>query len=235
MAIYVSSDIHGYPLSRFLQMLDFAGFGKDDKLYILGDVIDRNGDGGVEMLRWIVREPRVTLIRGNHEQMMLDSEWVFATVDEENVEGVTDAGIEAVTLWQFNGGDVTMSTMQKLLHEDSGAVAEILDYLKKTPLCQVVEAGDNTFVLCHAGFKDFDDEKKLSDYSTHDLLWNRPDPEDEYFLDAITVIGHTPTVYFGKEGRAYNTATWIDIDVGGAMGKPPMLLRLDDLRAFYFD
>ena len=48
--IYVISDLHGYPHNRILQLLKEAGFGKEDFLYILGDVVDRNGDGGVESL-----------------------------------------------------------------------------------------------------------------------------------------------------------------------------------------
>lgn len=47
---YVISDLHGYPLEKFKKLLEKADFSGDDFLYILGDVVDRNGDGGVEML-----------------------------------------------------------------------------------------------------------------------------------------------------------------------------------------
>ena len=40
--IYVISDLHGYPHEKLLALLDKAGFGRDDFLYILGDVVDRN-------------------------------------------------------------------------------------------------------------------------------------------------------------------------------------------------
>ena len=46
---YVTSDLHGYPLADFLRLLDKARFSDADDLIILGDVIDRNGDGGVEI------------------------------------------------------------------------------------------------------------------------------------------------------------------------------------------
>ena len=55
--IFVTSDLHGYPLKRFQRLLDEAGFTEDDELYVLGDVIDRHGDGGVETLLWI-KKPR---------------------------------------------------------------------------------------------------------------------------------------------------------------------------------
>ena len=50
--IYATSDLHGYSLESFLRLLEKAGFGDSDVLYVLGDVIDRNGDGGIAMLRW---------------------------------------------------------------------------------------------------------------------------------------------------------------------------------------
>ena len=35
-------------------LLDKAGFCDDDELFVLGDVVDRNGDGGVEMLMYLI-------------------------------------------------------------------------------------------------------------------------------------------------------------------------------------
>ena len=72
--IYVISDLHGYPHERFLQLLEKASFGKNDFLYILGDVVDRNGDGGVETLEWLMYQTNVQLILGNHEAMLLAKE-----------------------------------------------------------------------------------------------------------------------------------------------------------------
>lgn len=46
---YVISDLHGYPLEKFKMLLDKAGFCDDDELFILGDVVDRNGDGDEAM------------------------------------------------------------------------------------------------------------------------------------------------------------------------------------------
>ncbi len=43
--IYVTSDLHGYPLNKFLAFLKKAGFTEDDFLFVLGDVIDRGKYG----------------------------------------------------------------------------------------------------------------------------------------------------------------------------------------------
>lgn len=74
---YVISGLHGYPLEKFKKLLRKANFTDTDFLYILGDMIDRNGDGGVELLCWLLEQPNVQLILGNHEAMLLSCEFVF--------------------------------------------------------------------------------------------------------------------------------------------------------------
>ena len=107
-------------------------------------------------------------------------------------------------------------------------------YLRNTPLYKSIEINGRLFILCHSGFNNFDRNKKLSDYSENDILWNRPKKEDRYFDDIITVFGHTPTYYYGSQGQAFHTDTWVDIDVGASSGATPMFLRLDDMQEFYF-
>lgn len=77
-------------------------------------------------------------------------------------------------------------------------------------------------------------DKKLSDYTSEELLWNRPNIEQKYFDDITVVFGHTPTVYYGDEhkGKMLFTDTWIDIDVGAGLGLPPAILRLDDMKTY---
>ena len=57
--IYVASDLHGYPLESFLQLLESVGFNeKDDFLYLLGDLVDRGNDGA-ELLEWASMQSNV--------------------------------------------------------------------------------------------------------------------------------------------------------------------------------
>ena len=70
MSTYVMSDIHGN-LDRFEKVLKQIDLQDDDKVYILGDVIDRN-PYGIEILLRIMEDERFEMLLGNHEYMMLD-------------------------------------------------------------------------------------------------------------------------------------------------------------------
>lgn len=230
--IYATSDHHGYPLDAFRRMLDRAGFGDGDLLYVLGDVIDRNGDGGVAALRWMMAQANVRFLLGNHEDMLLKCAFLFDD-GEMAAGGLTPERLARLSNWLYNGADPTIESLRALRNEDEGAVAGILEYLKSAPLYATVTAGGQDFLLVHSGLEGFAPQRPLTDYARDELLWCRPKPEDRYFRDVLTVLGHTPTRYYGCPGRALRTPTWIDIDTGAAGGKAPMLLRLDDLKAFY--
>lgn len=232
--IYVISDLHGYPLDRFRALLKKGGFGEDDFLFILGDVVDRGGDGGVEMLEWLLYQPNVQLLMGNHEAMLLSCSFLFEEVTEESI-GKLDAGqMELFGNWCANGGDVTVKALGELNKRDPDTVADILDYLRELPLYETVEAGGKDYLLVHSGLENFSPDRKLSDYTADELIWNKPDPSDRYFDDITTIIGHTPTFSFGEKfrGKVFRTKTWMDIDAGCGFGCEPVLLRLDDMKGF---
>ena len=226
--IYVVSDLHGYPHEKFLALLDKAGFGNDDFLYILGDVVDRNGDGGVETLNWLMCQTNVQLILGNHEAMLLACSFVFDEITEDSIESLTAEKIDMLTRYQLDGGDITLKAMQKLPKETQ---QDILDYLRDCPLYETVNAGGKDFILVHAGLGNFDPNKQIEDYTTEELLWSWPELTDIYYKDKITVFGHTPTFSFGDEyeGKIIKTNTWIDIDVGAGFGREPVMVRLEDM------
>lgn len=229
--IYVISDLHGYPHERLLQLLEKAGFGKNDFLYILGDVVDRNGDGGVETLEWLMYQTNVQLILGNHEAMLLANAFVFDEITEDSIDALTPEKIDMLTRYQLDGGDITLKAMQKL---SKNTQQDILDYLRDCPLYETVKAGGQDFILVHSGLGDFASEKLIDDYTAEELLWTWPELTDVYYKDIMTVFGHTPTFSFGDEfeGKIIKTDTWIDIDMGTGFGREPVLLRLDDMKEF---
>lgn len=231
---YVISDLHGYPLEKFKKLLETAKFSDDDFLYILGDVIDRNGDGGVEMLCWLLEQPNVQLILGNHEAMLLSCEFVFDEITDNSINAMTGDKLSLLNHYMSNGGDITLSALRTLKMKSPEAISDILDYLHDAPLYEAITVGENDFLLVHAGLSDFSPDKKISDFSRHDLIWSRPRLDQEYYDDIITVLGHTPTMHYGSmhTGKIIKTKTWINIDVGAGFGQKPVLLRLDDFKEF---
>ncbi len=230
---YVTSDLHGYPLNDFIALLEKASFSDNDFCYVLGDVIDR-GDDGVALLRWIMMQPNFELILGNHEAMMLSCDFLFGTVTEDSLAELTEDNLKLYMHWANNGAT---PTIRALRNTDKETIGYIVEYLKDSPLFEKVTVGERDFLLVHGGIGNFEKDKHLNEYPPHDLLWTRPKIDDRYFEDTVTVIGHTPTQYYGSEyaGRAIFTDTWINIDTGAASGGSPMLLRLDDMKEFYAD
>ena len=231
---YATSDLHGYPLDSFLWLLEKAGFSDSDVLYVLGDVIDRNGDGGIAMLRWMMSRPNVEFILGNHEAMMLSCTFLFEEITDENVDRLTSEQLQSLMVWMRNGCSCTMNSLRTLKARNPEAYNDLTEYVRNAPLYAVTDACGRDFLLVHSGLGNFSPERKLSDYLPDELLWHRPSPDERYFPDRMTILGHTPTGYrFGEKGKVFRTDTWIDIDTGAAGGGSPMLLRLEDLKAFY--
>lgn len=67
---YVVGDVHGY-FSLFLDLLEHINFDPaKDRLFSVGDIIDR-GPENLQMLS-LLDEPWFYMVRGNHEQLMID-------------------------------------------------------------------------------------------------------------------------------------------------------------------
>lgn len=235
MSVYVTSDLHGLPLADLKRLLNIVSFNDGDWLFVLGDVIDRQNDGGIAILKWLLEQPNAQLILGNHEAMLLSCDFVFDEITDENIENFTKEKMELLMNYTHNGGDVTLKELRSLMQAEPDTLDDILDYLREAPIYETVNVGNKDFLLVHSGLDNFDKNKKLSDYAADELIWACPKITDEYFDDVITVFGHTPTMSYNhaNKGKILKTKTWIDIDVGVPYGNSPALLRLDDLEEFY--
>lgn len=233
MAVYVSADLHGMKLFDFQRLLERAGFSDGDTLYILGDVIDRRNDGGIELLCWIMKQRNITMLLGNHEDMLCGCEFALGEVSDDSISGINVKSMSMLKNYLNNGGDVTVEALNAAGDKKTKLV---MDYLWSLPLYKEIEIKDKKYVLVHAGLGGFAPSKKLSEYSKFDLIWTRPSYCDRYYEDKTVIFGHTPTVYYGSEfaGKILHRPTWIDIDTGAAYGKDAAVLRLDDMNEFYF-
>ncbi len=232
MAVYVTSDLHGMTLGDFKKMTELCGFCEDDTLYILGDVIDRRNDGGVELLCYIMEQKNIIMLLGNHEDMLGDCAAALGYVSEADAEKVGRKPRTALGEYLGNGGDVTVEALNALGHNKA---EKIINYIYSLPLYAELSVGGKKYLLVHTGPGGFDTSKTLTDYTKYELIWNRPSYNDRFYEDKTVIFGHTPTVYYGKEhkGKILHRPTWINIDAGAAYGYSAAVLCLDDMKEFY--
>ena len=221
---YLISDIHG-DARRFLDMLAQIRFSQDDSLYILGDAIDR-GEDGIAVLDYIRTQGNMTMLCGNHEDMMLQ---VFNR--RESLRS------DMPEIWMENGGKPTRDAFLALPQERQ---VVLLDWLANLPdMLELCIDGEHHYYLVHASPAS----------NRFDRLWTRINPIFFAPVPGKTVIfGHTPGCYMHmvmdkylrKCGAHINIEKgrgWIDIDCGcgmknlrqGCLG----CLRLDDMAEFY--
>ena len=233
--VFVTSDIHG-KFESLKKLLNAVNFSDNDFLFVNGDVTDRNGDGGVEMLKWLLAQPNVQLILGNHEAFILANKWLFEEVNEEKLSNLDAKCLTLLSTWRSNGGDVTIKSLSR---ESAETRLDILDYLDECPLYEIVEVNSKKYILVHGGLGNYDKDKKLEDYTPEELLWTRPSMYTTYSPNEyIVIVGHTPTFAYGPcyKNRMIKTDSFWNIDTGAATedGKP-MLLCLDTLKEYYLD
>jgi serine/threonine protein phosphatase 1 len=147
--------------------------GSGAELIFLGDLIDRSPDRDgdrrvIERVRQLQEQPDayglagVTVLRGNHEQMLLDA------LHEP------DPG-DATELWAWNGGDPAFLPVAR----------DHQDWLETLPLTAI--RGDYLFV--HAGVRP---AVPFEEQQADDLLWiRRPFLTRNHGLPYTVVHGHT--------------------------------------------
>ena len=212
MSTYVCSDIHGQK-ELFDRMLGHIGFGKRDRMYILGDLIDRGPDG-IALMKAVMDMPNVTCLLGNHELMMLD---------------YINRG-DDIWLDVRNGGTVTCREFARLSTEEQN---KIIDYIGDMYLQVEIPVGDYKFLLSHSSFirdKGTVKWKNVDDTTVFRTVWYSPwrffewEALRNYAADGRThIIGHVP-VQRASELLRQNPGPLIDheyhlinIDLGCAM------------------
>lgn len=218
--IYVLSDIHGRE-DRFNSILSKIKLRKEDHLYILGDVIDRNPDG-IRLLRRISHSANMTMLLGNHECMMLDF-----------LENPND--LQLSYIWRMcNGGEITWS---KWKYCSTSFREEMISYLHSLPLNIEVNCNGKEWLLVHGAPVSLYEVKDSDEPDVqHFAVWHRIQ-KDEYIPEMRTVIfGHTPTIHYqtNKPLCIYHGDNRIGIDCGCAYEDGRLAcIRLDDEAEFY--
>lgn len=226
------SDLHGM-YDKYKEMLEKINFGEDDVLFILGDIVDR-GEKPVEIFRDIMNRSNVYPLMGNHDLLALDvMRSLMVEITEENYGTHLDEGLlNEFSDWQFNGGAITFEKFTKL---NRAELSDILDYISEFPLYEVIDIGENTFILTHAGLGNFRKGKKISEYTPEELLLSRPNPRIRYFDDEsiFIVSGHTPTPVISGKAEIFKAEGNICIDCGACSGGRLGCLCLETFEEYY--
>lgn len=237
MSTYLISDMHGEKkiFDKLIKNLDF----QVDKLYILGDVIDR-GQQSMELLdevRGMMTSfsQNVYMIKGNHE--------LFC---EMYIDGRLS---ERVWLSEGYGGGPMLKAMKKMSKED---IADLNAFIKGLPIYLEIESPVyGKMVLTHSGINADvlvrnDDEtinviKSIeAGYASNDfnfLCSGDIHRMPVKMLDKFMVVGHSPTIFLeGNSYKIYRRNKYICIDSGGAHrdlgGKQSMYCVEEDMAVY---
>lgn len=182
MKTYAITDIHGCA-NTFIELLNQIGLNKTDRLFLLGDYIDR-GPKSIKTIDKIIELQtagyRIECLTGNHEQMLLESIYNPLGAD----------------LWLNNGGIAVMNELR--ISNVSQIPQKYINFINGLKF--YVETED--FVFVHAGL-DLNLKNPFSDVDS--LVWIRgwEDNENLYtFLRNKRVVhGHTPQLKSRIESR----------------------------------
>ncbi len=168
---FVISDIHGCAATLRRLVNDTLRPMPNDRIYLLGDLIDRGPDSkGVLDFIFELRSRGffVSSVRGNHEEMCLQ-----AGGDHYYLE-----------LWIANGGQTTLRSFQA---NGPGYIPHrYRDFLASLPLYILLD----DFVIVHAGLN-FAPPNPFEDISA--MLWTRSSYVDRQRIGGRRLIcGHTP-------------------------------------------
>lgn len=235
MSVYAVSDLHGQ--KRLWDQIK-AYLKPEDKLYCLGDCIDRGPDG-FDILVEVLNRPNTEMIMGNHEKLMLQHYNPRLEIDSFSMYS---------NLWFMNGGHYTLLNMRDY---DEDFIQETLSKVRQLEyLISIQNDKGQKIILDHSGYS--------IRVGQTDPMWDRYHfhetwPTEEEYQNTYMVHGHTPTVAlfrFRVEGLEkyskreiqhnpeiikYASGHKIDIDLGCFATNKTCLLDLNTLEPIYFE
>lgn len=205
-------DVHGH-YDGLMDLIDYCKLESDDRVYFLGDVIDR-GPKSAEVVRWI-REHQHPCLMGNHEIMLL------ASYNNGDIDEV------ALRHWLPSGGDTTLAS-----YGNEGIPPDDIDWFASLP--SYLDLG-NIF-LVHAGVDPF---RQLDQQTNDQFCWIREkflSNQFPYFDDKIIITGHTITFTLPgvRPGEIAQGPGWINIETGAYHRKSGWMTALDITNAMVY-
>ena len=223
---YVMSDIHGM-CSKYVTILDkIGGIKGDDKVYILGDIIDRGPDGDVILLS-MMSDPRIIPIIGNHESLALpilkaiSSEKPFKEIEQTR----------SYQVWAAMGGEATATGFRSHSRETQ---QRMIDYIESFRIYEELKVENRKYHLSHT-LPEYNSKCNIHDVTFHEFVWGEPDYNVCYDPDITFITGHTPTALIDS---ASADSVWrgnghIAIDCGAAFGGKLACICLETMEEYY--
>ncbi|NEP89189.1 MAG: serine/threonine protein phosphatase [Okeania sp. SIO2C2] len=202
----IIGDVHGH-YDGLMVLLEAIAPGKNEKVYFLGDLIDR-GPKSSQVIEF-VRNSSYQSLQGNHEQMMIQ-----ALSDKADKKGAWEA-------WFYSGGNETVES-----YRDQGIMPyEDVEWIRSLPL--YLDLGD--IWLVHAGVNP---KLPIQKQTYHEYCWIRKEfhgIEKPYFPNKLMIIGHTITFTFNnvEPGELVRGAGWLNIDTSAYHPRSGWLTGLD--------
>lgn len=232
---YIISDIHGC-YKEYRALLEKIHLSEEDRLYILGDSVDR-GPAPVKVLQDLIRRKNVTYILGNHDFLF----WYFfgrkgLNLGERNLAECDPDDLADFRSWLEDGGITTARQYTRLPSEEQNRICK---FFEKASVYETIKNNGRTYILVHAGIAGFKEGIPLEQYDFMDFIYTRADYEKRYFQDPNTflVTGHTPTPCIRTDSLAeiYTENGHIAIDCGCVYGGKLAAYCIETETAVYVD
>ena len=222
---YVISNPHG-AYTEFDRMLEIIKFGKDDVMFVLGDIVDI-GSEPMDLLCDLTFRENIWAIAGEHDKqahrMLEGFERMLKSGESPDADYIAE-----MSEWMQNGGKVTLDAFRAL---DSDMREGILEYLEDLPTYETISAGGTEWLLVHSGIKGYDPDIDFDDYEEEAFFFDEADRKvDGYIL----VCGHLPTNdNFACDGKIFKGEGFVAIDCGAARGGRLACLCLENGEEYY--
>ncbi len=170
----IIGDIHGC-YNQLLEILEKVHFDEEaDRFISLGDLMDRGPEpysvfSYIKELKQRMGD-RCVLVRGNHEQMLLD-----AYIENDNMG-----------LWKYNGGGKTIRDF----YRHGTNVKTAIGWIRENTVLYYLNEEEG-FQCAHADIQNEDPAENDDDI----LIWGRENISSNTYTGRLTIVGHTPLSY----------------------------------------
>lgn len=217
MATYVIGDVHGR-LNLVDQLIrDVPWNIKSDKIVFLGDMVDRGNDapGVIDRIIGLTSaNPNIVVLRGNHEQMLLDC------LDYQEMQWLIPENGGLATLAAY-GIDLTMIEDVSDIHIPE----EHVEFMRGLPFFHE----DEQAIYVHAGLVP-EEHPSMTDPDV--LLWTRDMDFFKTYDGKLCFFGHTPTQDLPRDGRhrrfgIYIHGSCVGLDTSGESDSPLSCIQVE--------